>query len=70
MSGEKPRRGAPNDVPWGIAFDLNYPKNPTGQRSVQDERMVEILQRWGFTWGGEWLVPDPAHFEYLRPPVD
>lgn len=22
MSGEKPRRGAPNDVPWGIAFDL------------------------------------------------
>jgi hypothetical protein len=55
---------------WGIAFDLNYPKNPTGQRSVQDERMVEILLRWGFTWGGEWLVPDPAHFEYLRPPVD
>jgi hypothetical protein len=25
------------------------------------------MERWGFTWGGRWLVPDPAHFEYLRP---
>jgi hypothetical protein len=54
---------------WGIAFDLNYPTNPTGQRSAQDERLVEILQAWGFTWGGEWLVPDPAHFEFVRPPT-
>jgi hypothetical protein len=53
---------------WGVALDLNYPKNPTGQRSVQDERLVEIFQAWGFTWGGEWLVPDPAHFEFVRPP--
>jgi len=27
------------------------------------------MERWGFTWGGRWLVPDPAHFEYLRPPA-
>jgi hypothetical protein len=54
---------------WGVALDFNYPKNRTGQRSVQDERLVEIFQEWGFTWGGEWLVPDPAHFEYIRPPT-
>lgn len=52
---------------WGVALDLNYPTNPTGQRSVQDERLIEIFQAWGFTWGGEWLVPDPAHVEILRP---
>lgn len=53
---------------WGVALDLNYPTNPTGQRSAQDERLIEIFQAWGFTWGGEWLVPDPAHFEFVRPP--
>jgi hypothetical protein len=51
---------------WGVALDVNWAKNPTGLGSVQDERLVSTLERYGFTWGGEWLVPDPAHFEYLR----
>jgi hypothetical protein len=54
---------------WGAAVDLNVAGNPTGLDSAQDPRLVEIMERWGFTWGGRWLVPDPAHFEYLRPPV-
>lgn len=54
---------------WGIALDLNVPDNPQGQESAQDERLVEVLERWGLAWGGPWLVPDPAHFEYLRPPA-
>jgi hypothetical protein len=52
---------------WGVAFDLNVHDNPVGHDSAQDPRMVEVFERWGFTWGGPWLVPDPAHFEYLRP---
>lgn len=54
---------------WGVAFDVNVPDNPQGRDSTQDPRLVEVLERWGFTWGGPWLVPDPAHFEYLRPPA-
>jgi hypothetical protein len=54
---------------WGAAVDLNVPGNPTGLTSSQDPRLVEVMERWGFTWGGRWLVPDPAHFEYLRPPA-
>ncbi|CAN5779821.1 MAG: M15 family metallopeptidase [Actinomycetota bacterium] len=54
---------------WGVAVDLNYPGNPVGQASTQDPRLVEVMERWGFTWGGRWLVPDPAHFEYIRPPA-
>jgi hypothetical protein len=54
---------------WGVAVDLNYAANPTGQVTVQDPRLVSIMERWGFTWGGNWLVPDAAHFEWVRPPV-
>jgi hypothetical protein len=61
--GELSRHG------WGAALDLNSAKNPTGLDSVQDPRLIEIMERWGFTWGGRWLVPDPAHFEYVRPPA-
>jgi hypothetical protein len=51
---------------WGSAIDLNVSANPEGGPSRQDPRLVEIFQRWGFSWGGEWLVPDPMHFEYTR----
>ncbi len=53
---------------WGVAIDLNYAANPTGQVTVQDPRLVSIMERWGFTWGGNWLVPDAAHFEWVRSP--
>lgn len=49
---------------WGVAVDLNYSDNKTGVASTQDPRLVEVMRRWGLTWGGNWLVPDPAHFEY------
>jgi hypothetical protein len=54
---------------WGAAVDMNYAKNPTQLVSAQDSRLVEAMARAGFTWGGNWLVPDPAHFEYLRLPA-
>ena len=52
---------------WGIAFDCNFPGNAYGVQPNQDPRLVEILRRWGFTWGGDWVVPDGNHFEYRRP---
>ncbi len=52
---------------WGAALDLNVNANPTGLASAQDPRLVEVMQRWGFTSGAHWLVPDPSHFEYLQP---
>jgi hypothetical protein len=54
---------------WGVALDINYDANSTGLESAQDARVVAIFEKRGFTWGGEWLVPDPSHFEYLRPPA-
>lgn len=54
---------------WGVAFDLNVSENPFGREPRIDPRVVEVLERWGFTWGGRWLVPDGMHFEFLRFPL-
>lgn len=53
----------------GVAFDINVSANPFGAEPRMDRRLVEILERWGFTWGGRWLVPDSMHFEFLRFPL-
>jgi hypothetical protein len=59
-----PRLIAGTDQPsrhaWGIAVDLVGPPI--------DARVVAAMERWGFTWGGHWLLADPPHFEYVQPP--
>ncbi len=52
---------------WGAALDINIGSNPEGLESIQDPRLVEIMERWGLTSGHEWLIPDPGHFEYVKP---
>ena len=34
-----------------------------------DRRVVEVFDRWGFQWGGRFLVPDGMHFEFLDFPA-
>jgi hypothetical protein len=53
---------------WGIAFDVNLAGNVRGQTPGQPTALVRTLERWGFTWGGRWLVPDGSHFEFHRFP--
>lgn len=53
---------------WGIAIDINALDNAFGTRSDLDPRLIEIMERAGFTWGGRWLVPDGMHFEWVRFP--
>jgi hypothetical protein len=55
---------------WGIALDLNVQQgNLFGQTPHQDPRLVEVFERWGFVWGGTFIVPDGMHFEYHREPA-
>ena len=51
---------------WGIAVDLNVQSNPFGHTPHMDPRIVDIFKRWGFKWGGDFLVPDGMHFEFTR----
>jgi hypothetical protein len=52
---------------WGIAVDINVDTNPLGATPRQDARLVAIMARHGFSWGGRWLRPDGAHFEWVGP---
>jgi hypothetical protein len=53
---------------WGVAVDINADTNRFGTPPTQDPRLVTLMERWGFAWGGDWIVPDGMHFEYLHPP--
>lgn len=53
---------------WGIALDLNIAGNYYGVPPDQDPRLVAVMERWGFAWGGRFIVPDGNHFEYHRAP--
>jgi hypothetical protein len=50
---------------WGIAVDINVDDNPLGVAARQDPRLVAIMVAHGFTWGGNFLRPDGAHFEWV-----
>jgi D-alanyl-D-alanine carboxypeptidase-like protein len=49
---------------WGIGFDINLAGNEFGERPHQPRILVRILRKWGFTWGGGFILPDGNHFEY------
>jgi len=58
----------PSQHAYGAAIDINAPENPYGSRPTMDPRIVRIFERWGFNWGGDFLIPDGMHFEYGKPP--
>lgn len=54
---------------WGMAIDINAEENPFGTKGNMDMRVVDVFEdRWGFTWGGRWIVPDAMHFEWIKFP--
>lgn len=59
----------PSHHSWGIALDLNIAGNYYGVIPDQDPRLVAVMERWGFAWGGRFIVPDGNHFEYHRAPA-
>ena len=61
-----PRVIAGTDQPsrhaWGAAVDLlPFPADPDTVAEI-----VAVMERWGFKWGGRWVMPDDPHFEYVR----
>jgi hypothetical protein len=53
---------------WGAAVDINVGDNPLGAPPHQDPRLVRIMAKHGFTWGGKWIRPDGMHFEWWHFP--
>jgi hypothetical protein len=50
---------------WGTSIDFNVSDNHLGAEPSQDPRLVEVMAEHGFTWGGDWLLPDAMHFELV-----
>jgi hypothetical protein len=48
---------------FGLALDINAVENQRGTVGLIDRGVVQIFQKWGFTWGGVWHYTDPMHFE-------
>jgi len=54
----------PSNHAYGAAIDINAPENPFGGTPTMDPRIVRIFERWGFLWGGRFLIRDGMHFEF------
>lgn len=53
---------------WGQAFDTNTTSNCQGCVPQMDCRVVRIFRAHNFAWGGNFLLPDGMHFEWVGEP--
>jgi len=50
---------------WAIAIDLNPQSNRLGTHGNMPPDVVDVFERYGFRWGGDFYRPDPMHFELV-----
>lgn len=53
---------------WGMAFDTNTVTNAQGTTPRMDCRVVRIFRKHNFAWGGNFLLSDGMHFEWVGEP--
>jgi hypothetical protein len=51
---------------FGLAIDIDAATNGRGTSGTMNPAVVQIFEKWGFTWGGTWHYTDPMHFEMNR----
>lgn len=55
---------------YGAAIDFDARWNGYGlpiQQAGIDRDVVRVFERFGFSWGGRWRIPDAMHFEAVKP---
>lgn len=55
---------------WGQPLDVNTATNCIGCVPTMDCRVVRIFRKHNFAWGGNFLLPDGMHFEWVGHRVD
>jgi len=65
LARRRPEQLATVAARWQF-FHLDVAQNLYGHTPTMDPRIVAIFKRWGFNWGGDFLIPDGMHFEFAR----
>jgi len=60
--------GAVSRHAWAMAIDMNTVTNGQGRVPQMDCRVVRIFRKHNFAWGGNFLVSDGMHFEWVGEP--
>jgi hypothetical protein len=68
--GNRAIRGShsPSNHSWGLAVDINAPKNPMNHKLITDMPawMPDLWNAYGFRWGGDYETrPDAMHYEFM-----
>jgi hypothetical protein len=53
---------------WGQPIDMNTATNCQGCAPKMDCRIVRIFRKHGFAWGGNFVLSDGMHFEWVGDP--
>lgn len=53
---------------YGMAVDINPSTNLQWATPTIDCRVVRIMRKWGFAWGGNFWPADGMHFEWVGEP--
>ena len=57
-------RNVASNHSWGLAFDIDATQYPMGTRKNPPRWIIDLIESYGFEWGGTWNRPDPMHFEF------
>lgn len=62
----RPIRGTrtPSNHSWGLAIDIDAQRYPQGTRRRPPQWIIDLFEKYGFEWGGDWSFRDPMHFEW------
>lgn len=66
FTSSNPKKKILSTHSWAMAIDVDVAQNKANTDGNIPIWVVELMERWGFVWGGRWPnYKDPMHFQYM-----